>query len=1024
MQTSDFEKEYNKLNEEQKQAVDTIYGPLMVVAGPGAWKTQILALRVANIILKTGTAPENILITTFTDAWVIAIKKRLTKFLWNTAYKVNVSTIHSLCSDIISSFPEKFVEFKAGTLIDEIESLEIIKTILDKMIADWRIVELKSDADKYLYLRDIKSRISTLKQEAVDYDYFKIKIEDENARLQEELMQIKNKTTKTFATKEETARKQIAKLYELREIYKEFNNYCRANSMYDFSDLITFVLEKIKTDDELKYYYMERFQFVMIDEYQDTNNAQNEILATIIADENPNIMTVWDDDQSIYRFQWANIENMLDFSTSYPETKFIVMDKNYRSNQDILNTSERLIRNNQERLTSKLTFLNKNLTRAGKYKTISNKPKLFQALNPLTEKAFVLEKIKGFLDEKMESNEIAVIVRNNREVEEWSNFLTQNWIAVESKQKTDILKNSYVLLLLDILEIIDNPFSDDYKLLNFLRSEVCPIDNMDILNINKSLYNINYSRKEKLNLFSYLEIILSNLKKEQNIDFELKNKEALETIIEFIAESISGNFASKSLYEIVSLVLEKLNFIDFVEKNWDFSDLEDIYTFFNKIKTWNERDRELNIQKVLRKINLHKSYNINISRQILKENTTWVQILTAHGSKGLEYEVVFIPWLYNGNWDNKRTIDKLKLPNLAGNWLQNAKESSEEEDRRLFFVALTRAKNNLFLSYPLSRDNKLYIESSFVWEIKETLEEIKDLEIDTSKVVEIVKNDLTYHKTKLKDEELEYIKTFLESYKLSASDLNTFISSPVDFLHRVVFKYPFIWNEFTIFGSVYHRVLELFYIKYKDSWILPEKSYLTETFKLLIKKEILSPEELERLTEKWVNWLAWYYDNIAWNLSVPLFLEYNFRSKNVLFDGIPLTWKIDKVELIWNSTELEENSLWQASLFEQNYKKLVRFVDYKTGRAKSENEIKWLTANSEGQYFRQLLFYDLMASLDREFIAKHEIWSLAIDFVEGKDWNYKFIDISYTSEDLENLKEIIKDSRNKISDLEFWREVV
>jgi DNA helicase-2/ATP-dependent DNA helicase PcrA len=117
---------------------------------------------------------------------------------------------------------------------------------------------------------------------------------------------------------------------------------------------------------------------------------------------------------------------MLDFSSTYPETKFIVMDKNYRSNQDILDTSDKLIKNNQERLTSKLTFLNKNLTRAGKYKDISNKPKLFTALNPLTEKAFVLEKIRGFLGKNIESQEIAIIVRNNREVEEWSNFLTQN----------------------------------------------------------------------------------------------------------------------------------------------------------------------------------------------------------------------------------------------------------------------------------------------------------------------------------------------------------------------------------------------------------------------------------------------------------------------------------------------------------------------------------------------------------------------------------------------------------------------
>jgi DNA helicase-2/ATP-dependent DNA helicase PcrA len=292
MQNTDFQTQYDKLNEEQKQAVDMIYGPVMVVAGPGAGKTQILALRVANIILKTGTNPENILITTFTEAGVVAIKKRLVQFLSQTAYKVNVSTIHSLCADIISSFPEKFVEFKAGTLIDEIESLEIIKHLIDKMVDNGTIKELKSDFDKYIYLRDIKSRISTLKQEAVDYDYFKIKIEDEGVRLQEELDLVKNKTTKTFASKEETARKQIAKLYELREIYREFNNYCRTNSLYDFSDLISFVLEKITTDEELKYYYMERFQFVMIDEYQDTNNAQNKILSEIVGNDSPNIMTV------------------------------------------------------------------------------------------------------------------------------------------------------------------------------------------------------------------------------------------------------------------------------------------------------------------------------------------------------------------------------------------------------------------------------------------------------------------------------------------------------------------------------------------------------------------------------------------------------------------------------------------------------------------------------------------------------------------------------------------------------------
>ena len=179
MLKEEFQKEYNNLNNEQKQAVETIDWPVMVVAWPWTWKTQIIWLRTANIILKTWVNPENILITTFTDAWVQAIRKRLLKFLWNEAYKVNVSTIHSFCQDVLKTFPEKFLQYKASYAIDEVDGTEIIRNILDKLIEEKKITELTSDYDKYFYLLDIKSRIWNLKQEWITFSHFQNNIKNQ-----------------------------------------------------------------------------------------------------------------------------------------------------------------------------------------------------------------------------------------------------------------------------------------------------------------------------------------------------------------------------------------------------------------------------------------------------------------------------------------------------------------------------------------------------------------------------------------------------------------------------------------------------------------------------------------------------------------------------------------------------------------------------------------------------------------------------------------------------------------------------
>lgn len=1026
MNQTDFEIEYNKLNKAQKDAVDSIYWPIMIVAWPWTGKTQIIWLRTANIILKTWINPENILITTFTEAWVVAIKKRLVKFLWNDGYKVTVSTIHSFAWDVISSFPEKFIEYKASILIDEVEGLEVLKNIIDELAEEKKLEALVSSFDKYLYLKEIKDRISKLKQEWVNYKKFEQIIENQKQEYVEELSEIKP-TLKKYETTKSTQEKHIKKLEELNIIFEKYNDYLRENSLYDFNDMINFVLEKFESDKDLRLYYAEIFQFIMLDEYQDTNNAQNKIIELILSEnkEQKNVLVVWDDDQSIFRFQWANIENMLDFSSKFPDTKIIVLEENYRSNQKILDLATILIDNNEERLSKKITSIKKNLKASWDLKFSQINPKLFKASSELEEQTFVVNEIKTLLKNWYKQEEIAIIVKHNREVEVWSNLLQKNWIEVESKMKTNILNSPYVKYILDYLEIINNPYANEQKLLNVLRSEITWLYSLDVLNINRFLWQKNYVRKIKLKIFNVLQ------SEDDLSEIWLKDRKSLEDFLKQILE-LRTISSQDSFSEFFAKFLQKTGILEYIDIHWNFEDIEDIYTLFNKIKDINKTNKALDTEQLLKKVSLYKEYNIQIPRQILTEKKWWVQILTAHSSKWLEYNSVFIPWTYIWNWDGKTVRNMLKLPAwVVWDGIQDLNISNSEEDRRLFFVALTRAKDNLFFSYPAWSWTKVFLESQFIQEINWYYEEVSENK-NLEAILEVTKNLLKNPLIKYSNLELDYIKNFLENYKISPSDLNTFLQNPLEFLHKVVFKYPFEWNKYTIFWNVYHRVLELFYLEYKRTWILPDKSFLIDEFKKRICKEILTSEELEEALEKWVTWLGGYYDEYSKKWEIPLELEYNFRWRNLVFENIPITWKIDKIEIsstnnFWQWLEENIQKWWQLAFFKDK----VSLVDYKTWSIKTLWKIKWIDREwnkkdeeGSGNYFRQLLFYKLLCESDFEFNSKFDISSLAIDFVEWKDGIYKFVEVEYTPEEYEEFKEELRTSREKINDLEFWKEML
>lgn len=1044
-----FQEIYNKLNDSQRDAVDHTEWPAMVIAGPGTGKTQVLWARTANLIIKAWVSPENILITTFTESWVVAIKERLIKFIWTDAHKVYVSTIHSFAQDVIKTFPTKFDFEKTSALIDDVDSLELLSEIIEKLVNEKKLEYLFTPYDKLFYLSDIKRAIWNLKQEWVSEEKLSILVDNEEKYYSELLEEKKaNKRIKNIEKYEKEYATALWKMKELLIVFREYKTTLKEKSYYDFSDMINFVLEKFKSDEDLRYYYAEKFQYIMLDEFQDTNNAQNEIVDLILnpgvgtetpgfGDE-PNIMVVWDDDQSIYRFQWANIENMLDFSNKYKKTKFIVLEKNYRSTQPILDTSSSLIKNNFERLVNKINWLKKDLfsVKSSDSSLVPlNKgesesrgiPTFYSATNELDEKNYVLDKIKNY---QLSHENIAIIVRSNKEVEEWSSFLQDNSIEVESKLKTNILKSDYIIFLLKYLEIIDNPYANEESFVDTLRCQFVDVDKIDILSINRYLYNTNYTRKEKVRFFD----VLKNLENFEGLEFRNKQK-----LIDFRDNLVllSSRLKTTNFIIFFNEFIEKTKVLDYIEKNWNFEDLQDIFSLFQKIKKWTEFNKNFSVKNLVSKISLHNKFNIIIERQILKTANKWVQIMTAHGSKWLEFDTVFIPGLYDWNWNNKRVIEKLKLPRwIVWDWLQDAedakiekKEKSLEEDRRLFFVALTRAENNLFLSFSRSKETKINIMSQFIEELSWTINFIEQEKQDETLLVSSVKNMLLWsHSSLIKysNLELKYIEEFLKNYKLSPSDLNKFLEDPSLFLKEAIFKYPFVDNEATIFWKVYHRSLELFFIKSKKEWTLPKLDYLTSTFSLLLKQEILTPEELDRLGERWIKWLTWYYENYKNSFKEFLELEYNFRSKNIVFEWIPLTWKIDKIEKYdWFVESNNPWSSWQFALFKEH----IAIVDFKTWSVKRIGEIKWTDKDGnkkpgfkEWKYGRQLLFYKLLCELDKEFSSKFDITSMWLDFVEWKNDEYKIVEVDFSNEDYQEFKELVKDTRSKISDINFWKE--
>ena len=406
-----FQEAYARLNTAQKKAVDTIDGPVMVIAGPGTGKTTILTLRIANILKRTDTPPHGILAITYTDAGVKAMRTKLRDIIGNRAHEVAIHTFHSFASAMIAEYPDHFLALEGLRNLTDVEQESMIRSI----IADAAFRELRPTGKPDAYIPAVLRTIDSAKREALTPDMVREHAKAEIERIKKDESSISTKGATKGKLKAE-ALERIGKCERtvlFADVYDRYEKEKRAAKKMDWNDLIVELLVGLRNDELLLRLIQERFLYILVDEHQDTNDAQNFIVATIAEFfETPNLFIVGDEKQAIYRFQGASVENFLTLQKRWPAMQVISLETNYRSHQGILDASFAMIENNYEGEEHRDLRVE---LKAGNEK--GEKPRLLDVVtgeNVPAIEAYLVQELKSII-EKESTATVAVITRRNRD---------------------------------------------------------------------------------------------------------------------------------------------------------------------------------------------------------------------------------------------------------------------------------------------------------------------------------------------------------------------------------------------------------------------------------------------------------------------------------------------------------------------------------------------------------------------------------------------------------------------------------
>ena len=1006
-----FNEEYNKLNARQQHAVDTTQGPVMVIAGPGTGKTQILAARIGKILLEPDNAPQNILCLTYTDAGAIAMRRRLQQFIGADAYKVNIYTFHAFCNDVIQDNLSLF-EKNSLDAISELENIQLFKKLIDNFPKNHPLKRYRGDV--YYEINNLRNLFSAMKREGWTAIFINEKIDEYIADLPLRDEYIAKRATKEFKKGDvrlDKIEEEKEKKEKLRAAVNEFENYqnlMRERNRYDFDDMINWVIKAFEENPDVLANYQERFQYVLVDEYQDTSGTQNKLVALLIGYwDVPNIFVVGDDDQSIYRFQGANVENMLSFANNYTaDLLTVVLTNNYRSTQPILDISKTLINKNVERLVTQIPGLSKELISSKEVlKALTHQPVIQEYNSVKEEMAGITAAIFSLLEKEVPAGKIAVIYKENKYGEALANYLRLKQVPIYSKRSVNILQDAFVNKVITIMRYLnaehDTPYGGDellFEILHYDFYKIPPIETAKLtVEVNSKKYGGAATSLRRL-LFDK-----ANQPPKDLFDTGLHSK--LKTISGII-ENLMGDVANVSLQQLLDNIIRNAGVLPYIMQHPQKLKLLQLLTaLFDFVKEETGRNPYLDLKGFVDIIELMEKETLPLPLTEVSGNEKAVNLLTAHGSKGLEFEYVFFAGVNASSWEKKRKPGGgYKFPDTM--FASSPSESAEgEELRRLFYVALTRAEKHLYISYAkFSNDSKGLEPSMFIAEIQEVHNlPVEQINISTEEMAEFNLLQFTAQAPEISHDEDDFIDGLLSKFAMNVTALNNYLKCPLQFYYNNLIRIPSGKNEATEFGSAVHYAIEKLFKKMQDSGQekFGSKDDLMADFEWYMRRhrENFTHESFARRMEYGEEVLANYYKKYVNSWVKVVAIERNIRG--VVVDGVPLKGKLDKLEFDGKN---------------------INVVDYKTGdidkalpSLKGPNDKK----PEGGNYWRQAVFYKIL--IDNYDVKDWKVISTEFDFIEpDKKKEYRKEKIVITPEDTNIVREQIADTWEKIQAKDFY----
>src|SRR6185312_13948380 len=986
--------EYQKLNEKQRQAVDTIEGPVMVIAGPGTGKTQILAARIGKILLETDALPQNILCLTYTDAGAIAMRKRLLQFIGPDSYKVNIYTFHGFCNDVIQQNLSLF-EKSVLNPVSELESIQLYKTLIDNLPKNNLLKRYRGDV--YYEIKNLRSLFSTMKREGWTPEYIAGCIDQYLEKIKDkEEFKFKRGSVKSGAIIGDYNSKyynEVARMEKLCAAVNEFyhlQELMKQRGLYDFDDMINWVIQAFKENKNVLSGYQEKFQYILVDEYQDTSGTQNEIVKLLISfwDE-PNVFVVGDDDQSIFRFQGANIENMENFANSYENLLKIVLCNNYRSTKPILDISKSLIDKNEERLIHKFPGLTKELICSkDTLKELTELPVITEYNTIKDEMADITNKVQSLIEQGVAPGRIAVIYKENIYGEQLMKYFRIKNIPVYSKRSFDILCDPFAKKIIQIMRYLaaehDIPYGGDEILFEILHFDFYKIPPIEIAKLTIEVNEKNYGgHKTSLRKLLY--------EKSNAVARDLFDTGILPSLKNFskTTEQLIADVSNVTLQHLFEKIIHA-GILSYIMKSEEKIRLLQILTaLFDFIKEETSRNPMLDLQGLIDVIDIMRKEKIPLPLIEYSGNSAGVNLLTAHGSKGLEFEYVFITGMNAHLWEKKKNNNKgYRFPDTLFSTLPTG--NKEEELRRLFYVALTRAEKKLGISFiKIKPDGKDAEQSMFVAELIEANNlEIKTILLPQEELMEYELLNFLPQAPEIEKAEEDFINSALEKYVMNVTSLNNYLECPLAFYFKNLIRIPSGKSETLEFGSAIHFALQKVFeeMQKNEKQQFPSKEKMLDFFKWYMKRhrENFTLEAFNRRMEQGEIVLS----------------ERNI--KNVM-NAIPIKGKIDKMEFTG---------------------KEVNVVDYKTGDVNSKYTNKKLLAPNPdypngGDYWRQAVFYKIL--IDNVDGKDWKVVSAEFDFVEpDKNKAFQKKKIFIEPSDIETVKQQITEVWNRIQARDFY----